>query len=107
MVVYNRVDCCSDRLNNAVRAPGALARCLSGAHARGLVALQDVTVDGQLCGTIGAAASVNTISCGNKIGRAVKVQLQGTNSLTLCEVEVYGSAGSHTVTYTHRHTHTL
>ncbi len=50
-----------------------------------------MSVDGQLCGAIGQAAAVNTISCGNKLGQSVKVQLRGTNYLTLCEVEVWGS----------------
>jgi len=55
------------------------------------IPLQDVSVDGQLCGTIGKAATVNTINCSNKLGRSVKLQLRGTNFLTLCEVEVWGS----------------
>jgi hypothetical protein len=56
-----------------------------------LLSVQDVKLDSQLCGTIGTAARVNTIGCGNKIGQVVKIQLQGTNFLTLCEVEVWGS----------------
>jgi hypothetical protein len=48
-----------------------------------------VSIDGQLCGKIGTAASINTISCGRKLGQNIKVQLQGI--LTLCEVEVWGS----------------
>jgi hypothetical protein len=56
--------------------------------------LQDVKLDSQLCGTIGTAARVNTIGCGNKIGQVVKIQLQGANYLTLCEVEVWGSPSS-------------
>jgi hypothetical protein len=58
-----------------------------------LAALQDVSIDGQLCGTIGMEATVNTISCGDKLGRIVKVALKGSNYLTLCEVEVWGSPG--------------
>ena len=63
--------------------------------------LQDVKVDSQLCGTIGTAARVNTIGCGNKIGQVVKIQLQGTNYLTLCEVEVWGSPMIATTTPTY------
>jgi hypothetical protein len=47
-------------------------------------------VDTQQCGTIGTAVSVNTVSCASKIGQVVTIQLQGTNFLTLCEVEVWG-----------------
>jgi len=71
VVVYNRVDCCSDRLRNT-----------------------DVSIDGQLCGTISQEATVNTINCGNKLGRIVKVTLKGSNFLTLCEVEVWGSTSA-------------
>ena len=56
--------------------------------------MQNISVDGQLCGTIGKAQAVNTISCGKKLGRSAKVQLNGKDYLTLCEVEVWGSAGS-------------
>ena len=63
-------------------------------HSTRLAALQDVSVDGQLCGTIGKEATVNTISCGNKLGRIVKVALKGSNFLTLCEVEVWGSTSA-------------
>ena len=86
---------------------GASSRAVSsGAHARRFIALQDVTVDGQLCGTIGTAVTVNTVSCGNKVGQAVKVQLPGTGTLTLCEVEVYGSGGAHARARAHTFTHT-
>ncbi len=59
--------------------------------------LQDVSIDGQLCGTISQEATVNTINCGNKLGRIVKVALKGSNDLTLCEVEVWGSTSAGTV----------
>jgi len=77
VVVYNRVDCCSDRLRNT-----------------------DVSIDGQLCGTISQEATVNTIDCGNKLGRIVKVALKGSNFLTLCEVEVWGSTSAAPAPYT-------
>ena len=59
-------------------------------HAHPPLLLQNVSVDNQLCGAIGVATSVNTISCGNKIGNSIKVQLTGFGMLTLCEVQVWG-----------------
>ena len=59
-------------------------------HAHPPLLLQNVSVDNQLCGAIGVATSVNTISCGNKIGNSIKVQLTGFGTLTLCEVQVWG-----------------
>ncbi len=47
-------------------------------------------MDNQLCGEIGVATSVNTISCGNNIGTSIKVQLRGFGILSLCEVQVWG-----------------
>jgi hypothetical protein len=60
-------------------------------HAHPPLLLQNVSVDNQLCGAIGVATSVNTISCGNKIGNSIKVQLTGFGLLTLCEVQVWGT----------------
>ena len=54
------------------------------------VLLQNVSVDNQLCCEIGVATSVNTISCGNKIGNSIKVQLKRFGILSLCEVQVLG-----------------
>jgi len=66
VVVYNRRDCCQDRLNNA-----------------------QVFVDDELCGniTVSSASLVYPVECGI-IGSTVKIQV--ANYLTLCEVEVIG-----------------
>ena len=68
VVVWNRVDCCQNRLNNF-----------------------DVVLDSSKCGSVGAAQRKNTVSCSGKKGQKVKVQLQGKGYLTLAEVEVYGA----------------
>ena len=62
-------------------------------HSTRPAALQVVSIDGQRsCGTISTGAIVNTIDCGNKLGRNVMVALQGSsNALTLREVEIWGS----------------
>jgi hypothetical protein len=67
VVVWNRVDCCQSRLNNF-----------------------NVFVGSRKCGSVGRAHRKNTVQCGCKSGRSVKVQLSGTDYLTLCEVQVYG-----------------
>jgi len=69
VVVYNRKDCCSSRLNNF-----------------------QVLVDSHVCGKVGKAHAVNTVQCRKRKGRHVTVRLTGTNYLTLCEVKVYGSS---------------
>lgn len=99
VVVYNRVDCCSARLDNAVCVLRWSSRACEHAHGKGrpnhnAASVQDVKVDTQLCGTIGTAVPVNTVSCASKIGQVVTIQLQGTNFLTLCEVEVWGVLSS-------------
>ena len=60
VVVWNRADCCTKRLNNF-----------------------NVYVDSRKCGSVGTAHRKNTISCGNKWGRNIKVQLKGKEYLTL------------------------
>ena len=68
VIVYNRADCCGNRLNNF-----------------------NVYADAHKCGTIATAAAKNTIDCKKVEAQKVKVQLNGNNvrPLTLCEVEVY------------------
>merc|ERR1712224_325451 len=62
VVLYNRVDCCRSRLNHV-----------------------NVLVDNSLCGSIGHWGRIRSkaVNCGCKRGRRVKVQLKGTNYLTL------------------------
>ncbi len=68
VTVWNRVDCCGDRLNNFT-----------------------VSVDGQLCGSVAKADIQNIVPCNGKVGTSVTVQLPGTKRiLSLAEVEVYG-----------------
>ena len=67
VVLWNRNDCCSARLNNAM-----------------------IIVGSKLCGRIGTAHSTNTVSCGYKTGRNVWVKQTREDYLTLCEVKVYG-----------------
>ena len=68
--VWNRSDCCSNRLNGV-----------------------QVKVDLQLCGTLSAAKGKQSVSCGGKSGSTVELKMPRSDYLTLCEVKVYGSAG--------------
>merc|ERR1712022_90320 len=64
--VYNRADCCGNRLNGF-----------------------RVDVSGQKCAaTPRRAKKITTVKCG-KVGSSVKISLPGRNYLTLCEVKVY------------------
>merc|ERR1711924_284434 len=65
--VYNRADCCGNRLNGF-----------------------RVDVSGQKCAaTPRRAKKITTVKCG-KVGSSVKISLPGRNYLTLCEVKVHG-----------------
>ena len=66
--VWNRADCCSSRLNRV-----------------------QVKVGGSLCGSLSSTTSVQTIAC-NKQGSTVVLQMPRSDSLTLCEVKVYGAS---------------
>lgn len=72
VVVWNRQDCCSSRLNHFIVSVSA-RRVWS------------------TCGRVAHAKRKNTIECGCRRARFVKVQLQRTAHLTLCEVQVFGS----------------
>jgi len=69
VVIYNRVDCCSNRINGA-----------------------KVYVGDSLCGEIKYEAGkvAYEVQCENAVGGTVKV-VQNDNVLTLCEVEVFGA----------------
>ena len=73
VVVWDRTDCCKNRLSHF-----------------------DVYVDSTKCGSVAKAKRTNTVRCGKtgKTGQKVKVQLQGKDYLTLAEVEVYGMKAS-------------
>jgi len=68
VVIYNRMDCCQERINGV-----------------------EVFVGDQLCGEVVyfAGQSVYVVECGGKVGDSVRVE-QDNNYLTLCEVQVYG-----------------
>ena len=69
VVIHNRVDCCSERINGA-----------------------KVYVGDVYCGEIHYKAGViiYEVECGNTVGRSVKI-VQNDQYLTLCEVEVKGA----------------
>uniref|UniRef100_A0A1I8GCU5 WSC domain-containing protein n=1 Tax=Macrostomum lignano TaxID=282301 RepID=A0A1I8GCU5_9PLAT len=66
--IFNRVDCCSNRLTNFV-----------------------VTVDGHVCASYNSRSvfKVKTFKC-NKVGRVVMIRSRKRTYLTLCEVQVFG-----------------
>uniref|UniRef100_A0A1I8JBX5 WSC domain-containing protein n=1 Tax=Macrostomum lignano TaxID=282301 RepID=A0A1I8JBX5_9PLAT len=67
--IFNRVDCCSNRLTNFV-----------------------VTVDGHVCASYNSRSvfKVKTFKC-NKVGRVVMIRSRKRTYLTLCEVQVFGT----------------
>uniref|UniRef100_A0A1I8JCR6 WSC domain-containing protein n=2 Tax=Macrostomum lignano TaxID=282301 RepID=A0A1I8JCR6_9PLAT len=67
--IFNRLDCCSNRLTNFV-----------------------VTVDGHACVSYNSRSvfRVKTFRC-NRVGRIVKISSRKRTYLTLCEVQVFGS----------------
>ena len=80
--IYNRTECCGDRLNNSyvfVSQQPFGTRTLDEI-------LNDATVFHYYIGT---APALTTITV-NQSGRYVRVQLAGTNYLSLAEVEVWG-----------------
>ncbi|MEJ8856025.1 PA14 domain-containing protein [Variovorax robiniae] len=84
MRLWNRTDCCTDRLGNfnvLVSRTPMTGRSLAQLQADGNVAKLQVP---------GAAARLTTVAPG-ATGRYVRVQLSGTNYLSLAEVEVFGA----------------
>jgi hypothetical protein len=71
VVVWNRQDCCTARLN----------------HFRVRVAVRGRW---RTCGSVRHARRKNTVPCGCRAGRYVRVQLHSKTYLTLCEVQVFG-----------------
>ena len=67
--VWNRADCCADRLQGA-----------------------EVRVGATPCGTLTASTSMQTVQCRYKLGSKIRILNSGksSNTLTLCEVKVYG-----------------
>uniref|UniRef100_UPI00398EB92A uncharacterized protein isoform X2 n=1 Tax=Pristiophorus japonicus TaxID=55135 RepID=UPI00398EB92A len=78
--ITNRADCCSERL--------------SGAEIRIGSSLENNGNSNPLCGTINSSLDITTLSfdCKGMAGQYVNIIIPGSGkSLTLCEVEVYGS----------------
>lgn len=71
--VWNRVDCCNDRLHGAT-----------------------VNVDNQWCGTLTSTTNVQTVQCDGLSGQTIKIE-RAHGILTLCEVEVYSFGGNEEV----------
>lgn len=83
--LWNRTDCCSDRLSNFyvfISATDMTGRTLDQ-----LVA--DTSVTKQQVSSLNGAASL-TLEMGGVAGRYVRVQRAGVGYLTLAEVQVYG-----------------
>ncbi|XP_075437454.1 fucolectin-like [Ascaphus truei] len=73
IVIVNRQDCCSERLNGAEVRVG-----------------NSPNNDNPVCGTVTSADSIITFCCNGMLGRYVSVVIPGASEiLTLCEVEVY------------------
>ena len=72
--IWNRMDCCSERLNNA----------------------EIYVIDGgteQLCGSLGTMSNIEkkVVQCDGKKGSKVQVKIDGSGkTLSICELEVIG-----------------
>ena len=88
VTLFNRTDCCADRLSNFYVFVSATD--MSGKTVAQLTA--DTTVAKVSVASLNGAASVNLPLAA--IGRFVKVQLTGTNNLSLAEVQVMGNAAA-------------
>jgi len=75
VVIWNRQDCCAERLSNFV-----------------------VKAGDTVCKTItGVAGRQTDVPCGQAKADSVVIQLLGTNFLTLCEVQVFASESDQNV----------
>jgi len=74
IVIWNRIDCCMDRLDNAEIK----------------IYIDDILVDTKNLGVMGDTRK-KEFSYSGIIGNIVKVQLPGENYLNLAEVQVFGS----------------
>ncbi|XP_035678849.1 peroxidasin-like [Branchiostoma floridae] len=79
VVVFNRKDCCSDRLNNFQVHVGNSPTVASNPQCGGNNAV-----------TGGSRPDI-TVDCGGLRGRYVGILLPSTEALTLCEVQVYAA----------------
>ena len=83
IILWNRTDCCGNRLDNAhVFVSDSPFSSTGFAATQAQAGVSDYS--------IGTAAATNTINVG-RTGRYVRVQLPGTNYLQLAEVQVMGN----------------
>ncbi|XP_070555887.1 uncharacterized protein [Ptychodera flava] len=82
VVIINRKDCCSERLEGAIVRVGSSSDITSNTQCGNTVTSHEIS-----------KSITTTFDCSDGInGRYVSVQLEGRNQfLTLCEVEVYGT----------------
>ncbi|XP_019614540.1 PREDICTED: uncharacterized protein LOC109462428 isoform X1 [Branchiostoma belcheri] len=80
VVVTNRADCCPERLQNFKVYVGDNPNVVANPTCGGA---QSVT-----------GKATITVDCGGRTGRYVGIALPGRQYLTLCEVQVFGGAGS-------------
>ena len=78
--VYNRIDCCGDRLNGFQVIVSMQPFPNRALNAQEIGGLQHRNVK--------QAGKVSRVALGNAVGRYVRIQLMGTNYLSLAEVEV-------------------
>ena len=87
VIIWNRSDCCSERLSNFVITVGnnpkgtENAVCARGANTRNIRSFD--------------------LNCpANMVGRYVQITIPGPQALTLCEVKVYGyNVGKYLIKY--------
>lgn len=70
--VWNRSDCCQNRLNGAV------------------VYVKNIGDDHQKCGKLTNSQSVQTVQCNGLTGTMLSINMEKTDYLTLCEVQAFG-----------------
>ena len=87
--IYNRTDCCSERLANFYVFVSPTD--MTGKTLAQLVA--DTTVTKQLVASFNGANNI-TLNFANPQARYVRIQLVGTNSLEMAEVQVFGAFGT-------------
>ncbi len=83
--IYNRSDCCSERLNSA--------KVFISKTPFGNDNLQEAQNRALWTGDITNAQLINNLNVNSVTGRYVRVQLTGTNFLSLAEVKVLGKKG--------------
>merc|ERR1711871_1652476 len=70
--VWNRSDCCQNRLSGAA------------------VYVKNLGEDHQKCGHLSSSQAVQTVDCKGLTGTSLSINLEKTDYLTLCEVQAFG-----------------